>query len=497
MNGRPDHVLPALVVGGGFAGIGMGIALKRAGLDFQILEAAEDVGGTWRDNVYPGVAVDIPSFTYSFSFEQRPTWSRVFAEGRELHDYAHHCVQKYGLAPHIRYGAKAEEARYREEDGTWQVTLASGTRLAARVLISATGLLTQPKYPEIPGLERFAGRVIHSARWPVGTSLAGQRVAIIGTGATSVQLVPALAPAVSKLHVFQRTPIWVLPKLDAPLGRAAHALFSGVPTSQHLLRMVTTLGTEAVMVLAIVYQREFPWLVSAVERVARTQLRVQVHDRRVREALTPRYGFGCKRPSFSNTYLPSFNRANVALETGGIRAITEHGITTADGRELPIDTLVCATGFRTYEKGNLPTYRVVGKAGRELGEFWERERYQAYLGASVPGFPSFFLMVGPYAATGSSWFAMIENQAAHITRCLDLARARGASRIEVTQAAHDRYFAEVLRRQKSTVFFNHQCSGSHSYYFDKHGDAVFYRPASGLEAYLTSRHFSAADYSFA
>jgi cation diffusion facilitator CzcD-associated flavoprotein CzcO len=216
----------------------------------------------------------------------------------------------------------------------------------------------------------------------------------------------------------------------------------------------------------------------------------------VREALTPHYGFGCKRPSFSNSYLRSFNLPHVSLETAGITRATGDGLISSDGRSLPFDMLVCATGFQTYEKGNLPTYAVHGRAGLELASFWEAERYQAYQGATVPNFPNFFMMVGPYAATGSSWFSMIENQSAHIARCLRQARALQAQAIEVTPHAHQRFFTSVQRRQRNTVFYNNQCAGSNSFYFDKRGDALFYRPASGLETYLHSRLFRLSNYRF-
>jgi cation diffusion facilitator CzcD-associated flavoprotein CzcO len=479
------------VIGCGFAGIGMGIELLRRGIRaFTILEAADDLGGTWRDNRYPGVAVDIPSFTYSFSFAQYPGWSRVFAEGRELKRYADLCTERFSLRPHIRFNARVTRAAW---DGvSWTLSLADGSSLRARYVISATGLFTEPKYPAIAGLDRFAGRRIHSARWPADADLRGQRVAIIGTGATSVQLVPALAREVSELTVFQRTPPWVLPRVDAKLPPAIQLALRTAPPLQWALRAGTSAGTELVMVLAIVYQRQFPLLVRAIEATARAHLRLQVRDRAVRAKLTPRYGFGCNRPTFSNRYLPTFNRANVALETEGIREIVPQGVVTRGGRTIACDTLICATGFKTYERGNLPTFAVDGVV-TELGAYWEENRYQAYQGASVPGFPNFFVMIGPYTATGSSWFAMIENQARHIARCLVHARGRV---IEVRPEAHARFFSDIQRRAKNSVFYNNGCAQSNSYYFDKHGDALFYRPASGLETYLSSHLSPLSDYQF-
>ena len=487
-----------IVIGCGFAGIGIGIALSQQKLgSFVILESADEVGGTWRDNVYPGVAVDIPSFTYSFSFEPKPDWSRLFAPGKELRQYAHDLVDKYGLRRHIRFGSRVQSARLSSDERSWEVALQDGRRLRARFVISATGLLTQPKLPALPGLATFEGTLLHSARWPVGLDVSGKRVGIIGTGATTVQLAPELARQAAQLTVFQRTPIWLLPKLDAPLPSLLHRLFRRNPATQKLARLLTTGGTELVMVLAIVYQRQVPQLVKAIEATCLAHLRRQVRDPKLREALTPDYGFGCKRPSFSNTYLATFNEPHVSLETAAIQAVTPRGVQLRDGRELPFDVLVCATGFQTYEKGNLPTYAVHGRDGCELSAFWEAERYQAYQGATVPNFPNFFMMVGPYAATGSSWFSIIENQSAHIIRCLRHAQRVRAHSVEITPEAHQRFFDSTQRRLRNTVFYNNQCAGSNSYYFDKHGDALFYRPASGLETYLHSRLFRLSNYRFA
>lgn len=486
-----------VIIGCGFAGIGMAIALKKAGFErFVILEREGDVGGTWRDNTYPGVAVDIPSFTYSFSFAQRPDWSRLFAPGAELKQYASDCVAKYKLEQHIRFHADVRETRFVAERCLWQTTLAGGEILESRFVVSATGLLTQPKMPALRGLSAFEGPVVHSARWDHDLALAGKRVAIVGTGATSVQLVPAIADQVAQLHVFQRTPIWVLPKLDAKVPGLVQRALRALPVFQYAARFGATLVTELVMVLAIVYHKQFPQLIRELERVCRLHLRAQVKDRTLREKLTPRYGFGCKRPSFSNTYLSAFNKRHVQLETEGIREVRARSVVTGDGREVPVDILICATGFATYEKGNLPTFAVMGRDGVELGAFWEANRYQAYQGAAIPQFPNYFMMVGPYAATGSSWFAIVENQAAHLVRCLVHARDIGATSVEVKPAAHARYFADIQERQKSTVFFNNQCGASNSYYFDKHGDALFYRPASGAEAFVQSRLSPMSDYAF-
>jgi cation diffusion facilitator CzcD-associated flavoprotein CzcO len=491
----PQHEV--VVVGAGFSGIGAGIKLKQAGIDdFVMLEQAGDVGGTWRDNTYPGVAVDITSFSYQFSFEQNPAWSRVFAPGRELKAYADHCVDRYGLRPHLRFHRKVEQVTFDPETHTWDIALAGGDRLTSRFLICCGGGLTQPKPPDIPGVETFAGKTMHTARWDHDHDLRGKRVAIIGTGASAVQVVPSIAREVAHLDVFQRTAIWLLPKPDAALPRSVATAFRRIPGLQQLVRMEAAAITEAVMVLAVMYHRQLPLFVRAVQALCRAHLRSQVRDPKLRAALTPTYDFGCKRPSFSNDYLRTFNRRNVDLVTAPIERITPTGIRTADGAEREVDTLILATGFKVFEPGNAPSFDINGLDGMELGRWWDQNRYQAYEGATVPGFPNFFLVLGPYSVTGASWFSMVEAQTRHAVRCIQQARRRNATWVAVKPEPHDRFFAEIQHRQQSTVFFNADCATSNSYYFDRHGDAPFLRPATGLELWWRSRTFPLEDYEY-
>ncbi|RMF14106.1 MAG: NAD(P)/FAD-dependent oxidoreductase [Candidatus Dadabacteria bacterium] len=487
----------AIVVGAGFSGIGAGIRLRDAGIDnFVILEQADDLGGTWRDNTYPGIAVDITSFTYSFSFEPNPDWSRVFAPGRELQAYAHHCAEKYGVKPHMRFGVEVRRAEFDERYDLWRLYAADGRVWTARFLIGATGGLIHPKMPDIPGLENFGGKLMHSARWDHSYDWSGQRVAVIGTGATAVQLVPAMAPRVKQMHVFQRTPIWILPKPDAEIPATVRRLFRQLPLTQKSVRQATSLLTEIIMVFGIVYNRQLPFLIRAIEQLCLNHLESQVDDPELRRKLTPQYGFGCKRPSFSSEYWKTFNRDNVELVTEPIQRVTKTGVTTADGRHRRVDLLICATGFKVFEPGNFPPFEVIGRQGQGLAEFWEQNRYQAYEGATVPGFPNLFLVLGPYATTGASWFSMVEAQTYHALRCIQAARRRGATRVEVRKEANDRYFQRILKRQKNTVFFNNNCGAANSYYFDSHGDAPFLRPSSGAEMWLHSRAFPLRHYRF-
>ncbi len=491
---EPDHEV--VVVGAGFGGIGAGVKLKRAGIeDFVILERAGEVGGTWRENSYPGLAVDIPSFSYQFSFELNPDWSRVFARGAEVQAYAIKCVDKHGLREHLRLNTRVSSATFDEAHHMWRLRV--GRRvITTRFLITATGGFGSPKAPDIPGLEKFAGKTMHTAEWDHGHDLTGERVAVIGTGATAVQLLPRLAPEVRRLYVFQRTPIWVLPKPDFEFPGAVRFVFRHAPLVQDSIRLSASAGLEVGMVLGVMYNRQLPWIVKGIERLGRAFIRSQVHDPVLREQLTPRYGFGCKRPSMSNEYFATFNRANTQLVTDPIERITATGIRTADGIEREIDTLVLATGYQTTEPENAPPIPIVGRGGRDLGSFWHEQRFQAYEGASGPGFPNAFMTFGPYAFTGSSWMFMVENQSAHAVRVIQEAHKREATLAEIRQEPHDRFFEDILRRQQNTIFFNNGCGTANSYYFDAHGDAPFLRPSLAVEAWWRARHFDLDDYRF-
>jgi cation diffusion facilitator CzcD-associated flavoprotein CzcO len=493
-NGALD--IEALVIGSGFSGIGAGVKLKEAGIPFLVLEKAPDLGGTWRDNTYPGIAVDITSFTYSFSYEQLPDWSRVFAPGSELKKYADHCAEKYGVRPHMRFNAEVTESTFDPDTHSWVTKLKDGSQLRSRYLVLGTGGLTIPKLPQIDGIDTFKGKKIHTARWDHNFDLTGKRVGIIGTGATSVQLVPTIAPIVKELHVYQRTPIWILPKPDAEISSVVKLALRYIPGLQWLLRGVTNSITELVMVLGVINYKKYPQITQFFEKICLNHLKEQVEDPTVREKLTPHYGFGCKRPSFHNEYLKSFNRSNVELVTDGIERVTENAIVTKDGKSREIDVLITATGFKTFEKGNTPPFPVNGLGGKELGTFFDEERYQAYEGISIPKFPNLFMMLGPYAATGASWFQMVENQSHHLVRVIKEARARGMTKVEPRQEAHDRYHADIMSRQADTVFFNNNCGTANSYYFDRHGDAPFMRPMTYAEVWWHSHFFNLDDYSY-
>ena len=488
----PDYHI--LIVGAGFSGIGAAIKFDQAGFgDYLIVEAGDDVGGTWYWNTYPGIAVDIPSFSYQFSFEQRPDWSRTYASGNELKAYAEHCADKYGIRPKIRFNTKVLAVEFDDERALWRVQTDPGGELTARFLLNASGVLTVPKLPDIDGVDSFGGAIMHTARWDHNQDLTGKRVAVIGTGASAVQLIPEIAPIVKELTVFQRTPIWCFPKFDVPLPKLAHWAMR-LPGAKALQRLISQAYVEVTFPIPAQYFTVFP-LARWMESVGRAYLRRKVRDPAVRKQLTPQYAIGCKRPGFHNTYLSTYNRDNVRLVTEPIDKITPSAVATTDGASHEVDVLVLATGFHVLDSDSMPTFAVTGSGGLPLTKFWDEHRVQAYEGVSVPGFPNLFSVMGPYGYVGSSYFALIEAQTHHMVRCLKRARQGDATRVEVTEEANARYFAEVMRRRHRQVFWQDSCRRANSYYFDKNGDVAL-RPSTTFEMYWRSRRFDLDDYRF-
>jgi cation diffusion facilitator CzcD-associated flavoprotein CzcO len=483
----PTPDIEVAVIGAGLAGLGAAIQLKDAGIPFVILEKAGEVGGTWKVNTYPGVAVDVDSFNYSYSFDRHFEWSRAYAPGAEVAAYTEHLADAYALRQHIRFHVEVLEASFDEQRHRWRLSLCGGETMTCRFLIHAPGGLTQPKKPDLEGLSSFRGKTMHTAQWDASVSLSGKRVAIIGTGSSAVQVIPSIAPKVARLEVFQRTPVWVFPKRDFAITPRMRRLFRRVPGSSEAVRIVKGLPALVAFRIGTIYARQLPVIRRATERYALSHLEQQVRDPGLREALTPKYGFGCKRPVVSNDYLPTFNRQNVSLVTDPIERIRPEGIRTSDGKLHEVDVLILATGFKVFESGNTPPYPVHGLGGVELGRFWHENRYQAYEACTLPQWPNTFILTAPYGLGGSSYLAMIEAATRHAVRIITAARQRGATYAAVSQAAHDKYFLEIQRRMRDTVFQSGACAGSNSYYFDRHGDAVATRPHLGAEIWWRSR----------
>jgi cation diffusion facilitator CzcD-associated flavoprotein CzcO len=489
---EPDH--DVAIIGAGFSGIGAAIKLDEAGFgDYVVLEAGDGVGGAWHWNTYPGISVDIPSFSYQFSFEQRADWSRFYAPGRELKAYAEDLVDKYDIRRRLRLNAKIVGCTFDDQAHVWRLDVEGGESLTARFVVGATGVFAKPKAPEIEGVAEFAGETMHTSRWDHGIDLKGKRVGIIGTGASAVQVIPEIAKQVEHLTVFQRTPIWCLPKPDAPMKGWIASLMR-LPGGKILPRLLSQIFVEATFPLPAQFGGKFPQIRAAGERSGHDHLRRQVKDPEVRAKLTPQYGLGCKRPSFHNSYLKTFNRDNVLLETTPIERVTSDAVHHTDGTAHELDVLIFATGFAMFDEG-VPPYPVAGRDGRDLGGWWDANRNQAYEGVSMPGFPNMFLILGPYGFNGQSYFGLIETQMRHITRCLKRARSEDATLVEIRPEANARFFQQMLSRRGSQIFWQDSCALANSYYFDKHGDVPF-RASTTLGAAWRSARFDLDDYRF-
>jgi cation diffusion facilitator CzcD-associated flavoprotein CzcO len=471
-----------VIIGTGFSGLGMAIALKKAGIDFVVLEKADDVGGTWRENTYPGCACDIRSHLYSYSFEPKPDWSREFAPQEEILAYIRHCVDKYDLRGHIRFGAEVTGAEWDEPTATWQVTTADGGTVRGRALVAGMGPLHLPSVPEIPGLERFEGTAFHSATWDHDHDLTGKRVAVIGTGASAIQFVPRIAKRTGHLTVFQRTPPWIIPKPDRRFTGWEKRLFARVPLAQRAYRNLIYWQQES-----FVLGFEHPRLLKAGERLARWHLNRQVRDPELRRRLTPDYTLGCKRTLVSSDYYPVFNRPDVELNTDGIAEIGERSIVTDSGREIGVDTIIFGTGFHVTDA--FDEAHIVGRDGVKIQDAW-RDGMRAYLGTAVAGFPNLFLLVGPNSGLGhNSMIFMIEAQIRYVLRCLKLLGDQGS--IEVRPDAQDRFNRWVQRRSKGAVWVSGGCV---SWYLDRNGVNRAAWPASTINYWLRTRRVDASDF---
>jgi cation diffusion facilitator CzcD-associated flavoprotein CzcO len=448
------------IIGSGFAGLGMAIALTRRGeSDFVVLERADDVGGTWRDNTYPGAACDVQSHLYSFSFAPNPDWERSYSAQPEIQAYLQRTADRFGVRRHCVFGADVTSARWDDRARRWQIRTTAGD-FRAQMLISAAGALADPTYPDIPGLDTFAGTVMHSARWDASHDLTGERVAVIGTGASAIQVVPAIQPIVESIAVFQRTPAWVVPRTDHPVKPWMRRLYRFVPGLQKGIRAALYLLREF-LVIGMAKQRR---LLEPVGKLARAHLRRQVRDPKLRAALTPDYTIGCKRILISNDYFPAVAAPNAELVTAGIAEVRPGSIVTEDGVERPTDTIVLATGFHVTD---LPiAEKICGRDGRSLADVWS-EGMVSNRSSTVAGFPNLFLLVGPNVGVGhTSMVYMIESQVAYVDDALQIMDAEGLEVLETTPEAQDAYRELIASKSKGTVWLAGGCA---SWYLDKHG----------------------------
>ena len=449
---EPD--IGVAVIGAGFAGIGLSINLERAGItDHALLERADALGGTWRDNTYPGCACDVASHLYSYSFAPNPDWTRAYGQRQEILEYLQAVAAEHDVERRIRYGTDVRHSQWDDERKLWVLETSAGT-ITASVLVSAVGPFGDAVVPDLPGLEGFEGPKFHSLHWDHGHDLTGARVAVIGTGASAVQFVPKIQKQVGKLTVFQRTPPWILPRLDRRTSRIERELLRRVPILQKLQRGALYASVES-LGLVILVNRRFR---HGFEALGRWQLRRQVKDPELRAKLTPDYVIGCKRAILSDSYLPALTRENVEVVTSAVTEVRGNTVVAADGSEHEVDTIIFGTGFDVPSRG---ADRIRGRHGRSILEVYN-ERPQSYLGTAIAGFPNFFMMLGPFSGAGNqSALYTLESQMAYITDALQTMEQRGAGVVEVRADVQEAFTDFAERRSADTVWLQGGCS---SYY---------------------------------
>ncbi|EKF75843.1 monooxygenase [Alcanivorax hongdengensis A-11-3] len=448
----PTHRV--LIIGAGFGGLAMAIRLKEQGEhDLLLIEKGHDVGGCWRDNTYPGAACDVPSHLYSFSFERHYPWSRRFAPQAEILAYQQHCARKYDIYRHIRFNTEVADARYRDDQGLWEVTLTNGETLTCRALITATGQLNQPAYPPLKGIDDFHGPHFHSARWDHDVDLTGKTVAVVGTGASAIQFVPEVAKVAGKVKLFQRSAAHVIAKPDRPYTRAEHLLLKKLPIAQTLDRLRIYAANESRVLGFTSLQKAM----TAYEWLFKRHLKQSIKDPALREKLTPDYPMGCKRILMSNDYYPALARDNVEVINHGIQSVDKQGLTDSTGVHHDADVIIYGTGFKATDF--LTPMTLHGRDGQDLNEAW-KDGAEAYLGITVRGFPNLFMLYGPNTNLGhNSIIYMLESQVHYVLQCLaqldDSVRA-----LEVRQDSQARFNERVQADIRDTVWDK----GCHSWY---------------------------------
>jgi cation diffusion facilitator CzcD-associated flavoprotein CzcO len=480
-----EHVRIA-VIGTGFAGLGAAIKLKESGReDFVVLEKASEVGGTWRDNTYPGCQCDVPSKLYQFSFAQNPSWSRAFSPQPEILEYIRGVADSYGLRPHIRFGCGLEGAAWDESARVWRLETTGGSELSADIVISGVGSLSIPAHPDIPGLAGFEGAVMHSAEWDASYDFAGKRVAAIGTGASAIQFVPRLQREVAHLDLYQRTPPWILPHPDRPITDRERKLFRRAPFVARLMRSALYWGHEAI-VLGFTGPR---FIFKAAQRRSLAHIRSQISDPELRAKVTPAYEFGCKRILLSSEYYPALASPNVDVLTDGVAEIRANSVVDAAGVEREVDAIVLGTGFHVTDFP--PAQRIRGRDGSLLAEQWRESGMSAYLGTTVHNLPNFFFIVGPNTGLGhTSMTIMIEAQIAYVMAALDEMDARRLAEIEVREDVETAYTEEMRGALAGTAWG----SGCRSWYLDGKGRNVTLWPSFTFRFRNRTATFDAGDY---
>jgi cation diffusion facilitator CzcD-associated flavoprotein CzcO len=479
----------ALIIGTGFSGLGMAIALQRQGVDFVILEKADEIGGTWRDNSYPGCACDVPSHLYSFSFEPKATWSRLFSPQPEILDYLKGVTDKYGLRRYIRFDSLVDRAHWDGSEYRWHVFTKSGQEYVTQFLISGAGALHIPRLPDIEGMDEFRGVAFHSAQWDHSVNLTSKRVAVIGTGASAIQIVPAIVDDVAELHLYQRTPPWVVPVPHTPLPIALRQAFAIVPGLRFAVRSGIYWGLESVGYA----MTKRPGLLRAIEAIGNWNIRRNVADKELRRKLTPHYRAGCKRILYSgNNYYRAVANPKTTLITESIARITPDGIVTRDGAEHPVDVIVYATGFHVTDSY---TYvDVKGPRGEDLVDRWNREGVVAHRGIAVADMPNLFFLLGPNTGLGhTSVVFMIESQIRYVAAAIAACDRLDAQALAPTRAAQDQFNDELQHKLAGSVWNTGGCS---SWYLDEHGVNRTLWSGMTWQYWRATRSLKPAEYQF-
>ena len=476
-----------VVVGAGFSGIGMAARLRTMGIDdFVVLDRGHDLGGTWRDNSYPGAACDVPSNLYSFSFALNPEWSSSFPSQSEIWDYMRACVDRFDVGRHLHFDRAVDEARWDEASERW-VVRAGGEEYTAPVLIWATGSLSEPSIPDLPGLRDFRGKVFHSAKWDHGFDLRGKRVCVVGTGASAIQFVPQIAPVVEHLYLHQRTPPWIVPRRDRPVSRLRQLAYRRVPPLQRLSRLRIYARFESLLGVFVGRSRRPK---AIVRKLALGHLRKQVLDETLRATLTPDYEPGCKRVLLSDDYYPSLSRSNVEVVDTPVASFTAHDVVGQDGIARPVDVVIMGTGFEAAE----PPYagHIVGRDGVRLSERWKADGVEAYAGSTVAGFPNLFLMIGPNSTLAhNSMIYMIESHINYIASALAFIARPGVRTVEVKPGVQRRYNARLQARLEHSVWVEGGCG---SWYLDHRGRNTTLWPDHTWKFRRLTRRFHPAEY---
>ncbi|MGQ3055855.1 MAG: flavin-containing monooxygenase [Nevskia sp.] len=444
------------IIGTGFGGLGQAVYLKKAGIEsFTIYEKGDEVGGTWRENTYPGAACDVPSHLYSYAFEPHFPWAYRYGKQSEILGYLKHVAGKYGLRKHIRFGKQLTDARFDESRGVWMLHFADGSTAEANVLVSSVGQLHQPQIPAIKGAESFAGTAFHSARWRHDLDFRGKRVAVIGTGPSAVQFVPAIQPIVGHMDVYQRSPGWTVPKVDRQFSKFERWLLDTVP-ALHTLDRNRIFWWFEFLGSALQRQSPFNGVATAIFRnAARLLMNIQVKDPAMRAKLTPNYAIGCKRVLLSNEWLPALTAKNVDLVTDGIREIVPEGIVANDGSLRPVDTIIYGTGFEAT--GFLAPMTITGRGGLSLNQRWQ-DGAEAYMGMTVSGFPNLFILYGPNTNLGAgSIIYMLEAQAKYVTQAVQALQQQRLRWLDVKEGVISAYNLMLRRRSKEDSVYETGC----------------------------------------